>query len=91
MIYLANYKFDLAEGLDPSGMVGGNVRRNYNTNDYTSTEGGLVKTWFILSINSASTILPTWEKFCKIGNSRCLCNSFLGYKDLFLRWYISDR
>lgn len=38
----ANYKFDLAEGLDLSGMVGGNVRRNYNTNDYTSTEGGLV-------------------------------------------------
>lgn len=79
----ANYKFDLAEGLDLSGMVGGNVRRNYNTNDYTSTEGGLVVPGLYSLANSASTILPTWENSAKLVTAGVFATASLGYKDTY--------
>ncbi|AQW93421.1 SusC/RagA family TonB-linked outer membrane protein [Elizabethkingia anophelis] len=79
----ANYKFDLAEGLDLSGMVGGNVRRNYNTNDYTSTEGGLVVPGLYSLANSASTILPTWENSAKLVTAGVYATASLGYKDTY--------
>ncbi|AJW63520.1 TonB-dependent Receptor Plug Domain protein [Elizabethkingia miricola] len=79
----ANYKFDIAEGLDLSGMVGGNVRRNYNTNDYTSTEGGLVVPGLYSLANSASTILPTWENSAKLVTAGVYATASLGYKDTY--------
>lgn len=79
----ANYKFDLAEGLDLSGMVGGNVRRNYNTNDYTSTEGGLVVPGLYSLANSASPILPTWENSAKLVTAGVYATASLGYKDTY--------
>ncbi|WP_028122462.1 SusC/RagA family TonB-linked outer membrane protein [Epilithonimonas tenax] len=37
-----NYKFDVTDNINVSGIAGGNIRRNYYNSIYASTEGGLV-------------------------------------------------
>lgn len=79
----ANYKFDITDNLDISGLVGGNVRRNKNENDYVSTEGGLTVPGLYAIGNSAKPILATNENLSKISTSSLFGTASLGYMDTF--------
>jgi len=60
-----NYGFDITDDLDISGLVGANVRRNTNSNNYISTEGGLVIPGLYSLANSADNIKPLSESFTR--------------------------
>ena len=57
----ANYKYDLTSWLNLSGIVGGNVRRNYENSIESSTEGGLIKPGYYSLDNSKSPVLNPVE------------------------------
>lgn len=78
-----NYGFDLAEGLDISGLVGANVRRNTNSSTYISTEGGLVIPGLYSIANSNESILPMSETLGKIVTAGAYATASLGYKDTY--------
>lgn len=60
---IANYKFDLSDNVNVSGVVGGNVRRNGYETEYSSTEGGLVVPGLYALSNSKDPVLPTSENY----------------------------
>ena len=78
-----NYGFDLADGLDISGLVGANVRRNTNSSTYISTEGGLVIPGLYSIANSNESILPMRETLGKIVTAGAYATASLGYKDTY--------
>ena len=79
----ANYKYDITDKIDISGVVGANVRRNYYASDYASTEGGLaVPDLFSLS-NSQGTVLPTSETEYKQATVGAYATASLGFADTF--------
>ena len=45
---MLNYKFNITDNINISGIAGGNVRRNYYNSIYASTEGGLEKMDYML-------------------------------------------
>lgn len=79
----ANYKFDLTDKLDLSGVVGGNVRRNFNESDFISTEGGLTVPGLYSISNSAGAVQPLSENESTIANSSVYASASLGYNDTF--------
>ena len=79
----ANYKFDLTDNLDISGLVGGNVRRNQYESDYASTEGGLVIPGLYSLSNSLGTVLPTAETLNKYATASAYATASLGYMDTY--------
>ena len=56
-----NYKYDITSWLGISGIVGGNVRRNYLSTIEASTEGGLIKAGVYSLDNSRSPVLNPLE------------------------------
>lgn len=79
----ANYKYDLTEKFDISGVIGGNVRRNYYSSDYSSTEGGLVVPNLFALSNSALPVLAPTETLQKYVTSGLYATASLGYADTF--------
>lgn len=57
----ANYKYNITDNINVSGVVGGNVRRNYLNSLYSSTEGGLVVPGLYALGNSVGTPLAAAE------------------------------
>ena len=51
---IANYKFDITDNINVSGILGGTVRRNYRNSIYATTEGGLVLPGLYSLSNSAA-------------------------------------
>ncbi len=78
----ANYKFDITEDLNVSGIVGGNVRRNLSDAVYASTEGGLATPGLFAISNSASPIIPPDENYAKWLTSSLYATASFGYKNL---------
>ena len=78
-----NYGFDITDDLDISGVVGGNVRRNRNENNYISTEGGLVIPNLYAIANSKDNILPLNEVLSRTVTSGVYATASLGYKDTY--------
>lgn len=56
-----NYKFDITEDMNISGVAGGNIRRNNFDSFYASTEGGLVVPFLYSLGNSTAAALPPAE------------------------------
>lgn len=77
-----NYKFDITDDLNVSGIVGGNVRRNLSDNVYASTEGGLATPGLFAISNSASPIIPPDENYAKWLTSGVYATASVGYKNL---------
>ena len=82
---IGNYKFDLTDNINVSGIVGGNVRRNMMQNDYASTEGGLIVPGLYALSNSKGSVLPTDEYFAKSATASAYASaSFDFYKTFYL-------
>lgn len=78
----ANYKFDITQDLNVSGIFGGNVRRNLNDDVFASTEGGLATPGLFAISNSADPIIPPDENYAKWLTSSLYGTASLGYKNL---------
>ena len=82
---IANYKFDITDNINVSGVVGGNVRRNYYENQYASTEGGLIVPGLYSLSNSSDPVLPSDEIYEKIASaSAYAAASFDFHKTFYL-------
>jgi len=81
----ANYKFDITSDINVSGIVGGNIRRNYYNSIYNSTEGGLVVPHVYALGNSALPMLTSDENvYTTQTNSGYATASFDFYKTFYL-------
>lgn len=58
---MANYKYDITDGINISGVVGGNIRRNDQDYIEASTEGGLINRGIFSLENSKAYVLPPYE------------------------------
>lgn len=76
----ANYKLDITPDFNVSGVVGGNVRRNFFENTYLSTEGGLVAPGVYSIANSQLEILPAIENYEKFVTSGIYATASFDYK-----------
>lgn len=80
-----NYKFDITDHINVSGIVGGNVRRNYSNSIYASTEGGLETPGIYALANSKLPILPPDENvYTTVTSSAYATASFDFYKFFYL-------
>lgn len=82
---LLNYKFDITDKINVSGVAGGNVRRNYSSSIYNSTEGGLVVPGlYSLSNSAGATLAPSESQATTESNSLFATASFDFYKIFYL-------
>ena len=80
-----NYKFNITDDINVSGVIGGNIRRNYYNSIYASTEGGLVVPGIYAISNSAAPTLPADETlYTTQTNSGYATASFDFYKMFYL-------
>ncbi|PZU90173.1 MAG: SusC/RagA family TonB-linked outer membrane protein [Chryseobacterium sp.] len=81
----ANYKFNITDDINVSGIVGGNIRRNYLNSIYASTEGGLVVPGLYSLGNSANpTLAPAETEWTTQTNSGYATASIDFYKIFYL-------
>lgn len=81
----ANYKFNITDDINVSGILGGNVRRNYYNSLYASTEGGLVVPGIYALTNSvAQPLAPQETVWTTQTNSGYATASFDFYKIFYL-------
>lgn len=74
---IANYKFDITDKINVSGIVGGTIRRNYLNAITATTEGGLVvRNLYSLSNTAAPTIAPSEREYTAQTNSGYASVSF---------------
>lgn len=82
---IGNYKFDITDNIDVSGVVGANVRRNYYESQYSSTEGGLIVPGLYTLSNSKGSVLPPVETYRKSAVASAYASaSFDFYKTFYL-------
>ncbi|ATN06558.1 SusC/RagA family protein [Chryseobacterium indologenes] len=82
---MVNYKFDITDNINVSGVVGGNIRRNYVNSVYASTEGGLVVPGIYALSNSKKAPLASDEiESITQTNSGYVTASF----DFFKKFYL---
>lgn len=82
---LLNYKFDITDKINVSGVAGGNVRRNYYSSIYNSTEGGLVVPGlYALGNSKGATLAPAEFESTRESNSLFATASFDFYKIFYL-------
>ncbi|WP_419487948.1 SusC/RagA family TonB-linked outer membrane protein [Chryseobacterium bernardetii] len=82
---MVNYKFDITDNINLSGVVGGNIRRNYYNSVYASTEGGLIVPGIYALSNSKKAPLAADETEYTIQtNSWYATASFDFYKKFYL-------
>lgn len=82
---MVNYKFDITDNINLSGVVGGNIRRNYYNSIYASTEGGLIVPGIYALSNSKKAPLAADETEYTIQtNSWYATASFDFYKKFYL-------
>ncbi|HFK5584539.1 TPA: SusC/RagA family TonB-linked outer membrane protein [Elizabethkingia anophelis] len=80
-----NYKFDITDKINVSGIVGGNVRRNYYNSIYASTEGGLETPGIYALSNSKLPIIPPDENvYTTVTSGAYATASFDFYKFFYL-------
>lgn len=82
---ILNYKFNITDNISVSGIAGGNVRRNFSSSIYASTEGGLEKEGLFALANSKLPIIPPDEnEFTTVTSSGYATASFDFYKFFYL-------
>ncbi|RRQ47034.1 SusC/RagA family TonB-linked outer membrane protein [Chryseobacterium sp. SC28] len=83
-VYL-NYKVDITDNINVSGIAGGNIRRNYYNSIYASTEGGLVVPGIYAVSNSVyAPLAPAETVWTTQTNSAYATASFDFYKMFYL-------
>ncbi|WP_313100744.1 SusC/RagA family TonB-linked outer membrane protein [Epilithonimonas sp.] len=83
-LYL-NYKFNITDNINVSGIAGGNIRRNYYNSIYASTEGGLVVPGIYAVSNSVlSPLAPAETLWTTQTNSFYGTASFDFYRMFYL-------
>ncbi|QOW11389.1 SusC/RagA family TonB-linked outer membrane protein [Kaistella flava (ex Peng et al. 2021)] len=82
---IANYKFDLTDNINLSGIVGGTVRRNTYNSLAATTEGGLVlRNVYSLANGAAPALAPSETQYTTQTNSGYASASFDFYKLFYL-------
>ncbi|SHG53019.1 SusC/RagA family TonB-linked outer membrane protein [Chryseobacterium vrystaatense] len=82
---MANYKFNITDNINVSGVLGGNIRRNYFNSAYASTEGGLIVAGIYALSNSRKSPLASDEnEFTTQTNSGYVTASLDFYKMFYL-------
>ncbi len=82
---IANYKFDITDNINVSGILGGTVRRNFYNSIYATTEGGLVlRNLYSLSNSAAPTLAPAETEWTTQTNSGYASASFDFWKTFYL-------
>ncbi len=82
---MLNYNYDITQGIDVSGVLGGNIRKNHFSSTYASTEGGLVVPYIYALSNSNKTPLAPSERLINTQtNSGYVTASFNFYKKFYL-------
>nr|WP_315026424.1 SusC/RagA family TonB-linked outer membrane protein [uncultured Chryseobacterium sp.] len=82
---MVNYKFDITDNINLSGVVGGNIRRNYYNSIYASTEGGLIVPGiYALSNSRKAPLAPDETEYTIQTNSWYATASFDFYKKFYL-------
>ncbi len=77
---MANFKKDLNENFNLSGLIGSNIRRSSDNSIYASTNGGMVVPGLYSISNSLNTPLPSTEVAKKYGVNGFFASASLGYK-----------
>jgi len=80
--FMANFKKNITEDLNFTGILGANIRRNYNNTIAASTNGGLVSPGIYSLQNSAGPLPFPIETAEKIGVDGYYASASFGYKDL---------
>lgn len=79
---MLNYKFDITDNINVSGVLGGNIRRNNYNSIYSSTEGGLVVPGlYSLSSSAKPNLAPDETQYTTQTNSGYVTASFDFYKN----------
>lgn len=82
---IGNYKFNITDNINVSGILGGTVRRNYYNSIYATTEGGLVlRGIYSLANSAAPTLAPSETEWTTQTNSGYASASFDFYKMFYL-------
>ena len=82
---IGNYKFDITDNINVSGIVGGTVRRNTYNSLYATTEGGLViRNIYSLANGAAPGLAPAETQYTTQTNSGYASASFDIYKILYV-------
>lgn len=82
---MANYKFNISDNINVSGVVGGNIRRNYYNSIYASTEGGLIyPNVYAISNSQLPPLAATETYYITQTNSGYATASFDFYKTFYL-------
>lgn len=82
---MVNYKFDITDNINISGVLGGNIRRNYYNSIYASTEGGLVVPGiYALSNSKKAPLSPDETEYTIQTNSWYATASLDFYKKFYL-------
>ncbi|WP_292010850.1 SusC/RagA family TonB-linked outer membrane protein [Chryseobacterium sp.] len=82
---MVNYKFDITDDINVSGVLGGNIRRNFYSSMYASTEGGLnVPGVYALSNSKGAVLAPQETEWTTQTNSGYVTASFDFYKKFYL-------
>lgn len=79
----ANYKFNITDDINVSGVVGGNVRRNTRDNLYASTEGGLVVPGLYSLSNSLNSVVAPAENAWRYVTSSAYATASFDFKQTF--------
>lgn len=77
---MVNFKKDLNESFNLSGLVGTNIRRSYENTVFAATNGGLVTPKLYALTNSKEALTPPTENQAIIGVNGFFANVSLGYK-----------
>lgn len=80
---ITNYKFDITDDIDVTGVIGGNVRRNFYASDYASTEGGLIVPGLYALSNSKGPVLPSDETYEKSATASAYASASFDFYNTF--------
>ena len=77
---MLNFKKDLTEDFNLSGLIGSNIRRSYENTVFAATNGGLVTPKLYALSNSKQALTAPTENQVLIGVNGFFANVSLGYK-----------
>ena len=80
--FMANFKKDITENFNLTGMLGTNFRRQANDRVFASTNGGMSIPGVYALSNSVSQMLPPEEVFSRLGSNGYFGSVSLGYKNM---------
>lgn len=79
---LINFNKDISKDLNLKALLGGNVRKNLNTSDYASTNGGLVVPHYYALSNSLKTPAAPTEVYAEKEVDGVFAGATLGYREI---------